>query len=71
VDPWGPKYADAARAARAQVLDGLARLMKLGEQVAAERLAAAARVELAPDEGNPEGDAMEREAKERLRKFEP
>jgi hypothetical protein len=71
VDPWGPKYADAARAARAQVLDGLARLMKLGEQVAAERLAAAARVELAPDEGSPEGDAMEREAKERLRKFEP
>ena len=70
VDPWGPLYAEAARAARKQALEGLSALVKLGEQVAAERRKAAARVELAPDEGSPEGEVMEREAKERLRRFD-
>jgi hypothetical protein len=51
------------------VLEGLRGLVKLGERVAAERRKAAAKIELAPDEGSPEGEEMEREAKERLRKF--
>jgi hypothetical protein len=66
VDPWGPKYADAARLAQKQTLEGIRGLVKLGEQIAAERRNAAAKVELAPDEGSPEGEEMEREAKERL-----
>jgi hypothetical protein len=69
VDPWGPLYADEARTAQKQVLEGLRGLVKLGERVAAERRKAAAKIELAPDEGSPEGEEMEREAKERLRKF--
>lgn len=70
VDPWGPKYADAARMARKQALEGLGTLVKLGEQVFGERQNAAAKIELAPDEGSPEGEEMEREAEARLRKFQ-
>ena len=66
VDPWGPKIADAARAARHQVTEGLRTLTRLGEQLAVDRQAAAMRIELAPDEGSPEGEEMEREARERF-----
>jgi hypothetical protein len=68
VDPWGPKFAKAALAARKQTLDGLRALVKLGAEVAAERKKAAEKIELAPDEGSPEGEEMERLAKERMRK---
>ncbi|HEY7187194.1 MAG TPA: hypothetical protein VH436_11640 [Vicinamibacterales bacterium] len=63
VDPWGPKVAQAAKAARKQIVDGLRTLTKLGEQVASLRAAAAARVELAPDEGSEEDDNDETDVK--------
>ncbi|MEP7119073.1 MAG: hypothetical protein ABI880_15910 [Acidobacteriota bacterium] len=70
VDPWGPKYAEAAREARDQVVKGLRALTKLGDDVAALRNGAAMKTPLAPDEGSPEAEEMEREAKERLRRFQ-
>ena len=68
VDPWGPRYVKAARAARKQVLDGFRTLATLGRELAAERKRAADQVELAPDEGTPEGEEMERKAEERMRR---
>ena len=66
VDPLGPKYAKAAREARAKALEGLQALQKLGTAVFADRKKAALQVEVAPDEGSPEGEQMEEEAKERI-----
>jgi nucleotide-binding universal stress UspA family protein len=69
VDPWGPTVAREADAARAAALEGLAALRKLGSQVFEQRKRAALKVEVAPDEGSPEGEAMEEEARERLDQF--
>jgi Kelch motif len=69
VDPWGPKVVREARAARTKVLAGLKTLQELGEDVFAERKKAALEVEVAPDEGSPEGEEMEEEARERLKRF--
>ena len=66
VDPWGPKIARDARAARDKVLAGLKTLQELGEDVFAERKRAALEVEVAPDEGSPEAEEMEEEARKRL-----
>jgi hypothetical protein len=69
VDPWGPKVARDAGAARAKVLAGLAALQKLGTDVFAQRKQAGLKVEPAPDEGSPEGEEMEEEARKRLERF--
>jgi Kelch motif len=66
VDPMGPRFTKSVRAARKQVLDGLRDLMKLGEEAFAERKKTAAKIKLAPDEGSPEAEEMERKAKERM-----
>jgi len=67
VDPMGPKFTKAARAARKQVLDGLQALTKLGEEAFAKRKKKmATEIELAPDEGSPEAEEMERKARERM-----
>ena len=68
VDPWGPKIVRQATAARTKVLAGLKALQELGEEVFAERKEEALEVEVAPDEGSPEAEEMEEEAKKRLRR---
>jgi hypothetical protein len=50
VDPWGPKEADQARAARRQIVDGLTTLHELGAALEQERDKAVAAEPLAPDD---------------------
>jgi hypothetical protein len=69
VDPWGPKVVRETKSAQTKVLSGLKALQELGKVVFAERKKASLEVEVAPDEGTPEGEEMEEEARERLRKF--
>ena len=66
VDPWGPKITRDARAARNKVLAGLKTLQELGKDVFDDRKRAALEVEVAPDEGSPEAEEMEEEARKRL-----
>ena len=70
VDPWAEKYKEAAVAARKQALEGLLMLQNLGVKIAAERKKESDMVEGAPDEGSEEGEKMEAQAKERMRKAE-
>jgi hypothetical protein len=67
VDPWGPKVIREARAAQTKVISGLEKLQQLGKEVFAERKKMAREVEVAPDEGSPEAEEMEEEARKRLR----
>jgi hypothetical protein len=59
VDPWGPRYARPAAAARKQILDGLKALERLGKAVTLERKRLADATPLAPDDSSDE----EREVK--------
>ena len=68
VDPCGPRYVKAARAAQKQALEAFRTLTTLGRELAAERKKGADQIELAPDLGSPEGEAMEQEAEERMRR---
>jgi len=50
VDPWGPKYAKEAVAARQQVIKGLKALQQLGAELNTNRKKIANATPLAPDE---------------------
>jgi hypothetical protein len=50
VDPWGPKVAHEAEAARKQIVSGLMTLRKLGGELAEQRQKAASAAPLAPDD---------------------
>jgi hypothetical protein len=50
VDPWGPKIAREAEAARAQVIQGVERLRQLGDRLHAKRFDASRQVAPAVDE---------------------
>jgi hypothetical protein len=50
VDPWGPKYAKEAMAARQQIISGIKSLQKLGNTINTDRKKIANEIPLAPDD---------------------
>lgn len=65
VDPWGPKYAKEALAARRQVINGVKALQNLGTELNAKRKKIANAAPLAPDDDSEQEELVKKITKKR------